>query len=137
MKLKGGCLCGAVRYTATSEPAMTVVCHCAHCQKQSGSSFSVMVAVPRHSLTVNGDDLKSFEDVGESGSPVHRRFCGRCGSPILTEAEAFPAFFFIKAGTLDDTTSLSPETHIWCAHKQPWVRLDEGVARVERNPPAG
>lgn len=49
-KIEGGCLCGAVRYSRGTEPAMTLVCHCVRCQKQSGTSFSVIVAVPRESL---------------------------------------------------------------------------------------
>ena len=34
-KLEGGCLCGAVRYTSEAEPALTAVCHCPDCQKQT------------------------------------------------------------------------------------------------------
>jgi hypothetical protein len=37
---KGGCLCGAVRYVLKSEPQAAAICHCTHCQKQSGSLFS-------------------------------------------------------------------------------------------------
>ncbi len=35
--LKGGCLCGAVRYSVSAEPAMQAVCHCRNCQRQAGS----------------------------------------------------------------------------------------------------
>ena len=42
--IKGGCLCGQVRYTANAEPAFTGVCHCKNCQKQAGSAFSIVVA---------------------------------------------------------------------------------------------
>jgi len=28
MEIKGGCLCGAVRYTAEADPASATVCHC-------------------------------------------------------------------------------------------------------------
>ena len=45
-KLTGGCLCGSVRYECDATPLGTAVCHCTHCQKVSGSAFSVNVLVP-------------------------------------------------------------------------------------------
>jgi hypothetical protein len=41
-EMTGGCLCGQVRYSANAEPAFVGVCHCKHCQKQTGSAFSVI-----------------------------------------------------------------------------------------------
>ena len=46
-KIVGGCLCGKVRYASTADPVMTAVCHCKDCQKQAGTAFSVIVAVPK------------------------------------------------------------------------------------------
>ena len=36
MEIKGGCLCGAVRYTAEADPTSATVCHCRDCQKFTG-----------------------------------------------------------------------------------------------------
>jgi hypothetical protein len=41
-EITGGCLCGQVRYSANAEPAFVGVCHCTHCQKQTGTAFSVL-----------------------------------------------------------------------------------------------
>ena len=38
-KITGGCLCGAVRYTAEAEAASATVCHCRDCQKFTGSDI--------------------------------------------------------------------------------------------------
>src|SRR6187551_1629262 len=56
-KISGGCLCGAVRYECNAEPFGTAICHCTHCQKVSGSAFSVNVVVPAPSLTWLGQSL--------------------------------------------------------------------------------
>ncbi len=32
-KIRGGCLCGAVRYSTDAEPLLTAVCHCKNCQR--------------------------------------------------------------------------------------------------------
>ena len=134
-RIEGGCLCGAVRYSCDSEPVMTAICHCAHCQKQSGTAFSVVIAVPRDSLSVRGDALKIYEDIGESGQPVYRKFCGKCGSPVVSVVVAMPEVLFIKSGTLDDRSWLQPESHIWVEHKQPWYPVPEGMPQIDRNPP--
>jgi hypothetical protein len=49
-KRSGGCLCGTVRYTLDCEPVMLALCHCTHCQKQSGSAFSANIAVAEFEL---------------------------------------------------------------------------------------
>ncbi len=120
----GGCLCGKIRYASTADPVMTAVCHCTHCQKQAGSAYSVIVGVPQPALKVTGT-LKDYVDKGESGLPVHRNFCPECGSPVLTVVDAMPQLTFVKAGTLDDTSTLNPTMEIFCSSAQAWTRNDK------------
>src|ERR1700712_1989113 len=99
-RIEGGCLWGAVRYRSGAEPAMQVVCHCKTCQKTSGSAFSMNVAVPQDSLTVEGGTLRSYIDhSGASGQPFQRHYCGICGSPVYTHGGAYGGGRIIKAGT--------------------------------------
>jgi hypothetical protein len=114
------------------------VCHCTECQKQTGSTFSMIVAVPRDALKVEGDSLSSVTTVGtDSNQPVDRRFCGACGSPIVSLAEAAPQLAFIKAGTLNDKSWFEPQMHVWCDSAQPWVPLDSHPgAKLPRGVPA-
>ena len=51
--MDGGCLCGDVRYSATGEPKVISTCHCTDCQKQSGSAFVEVVAVPNETFTLH------------------------------------------------------------------------------------
>jgi hypothetical protein len=133
----GGCLCGGVRYASEAEPVLTALCHCRHCQKQTSSAFSVLVALPKGSLRTEGQALAAFEDVGDSGLPVIRRFCPQCGSAIMTEIAATTDLDWLKAGTLDDPTWLRPQMNIWCSSAQPWVSMDDDIPAYERNPPLG
>lgn len=129
----GGCLCGAVRYAAAGEPAMQVVCHCTHCQKQSGSAFSTIVGYPDAAVRMTHGAPTVYRDRGESGQAVERRFCGMCGSPLFSIVAVAPGMTFIKSGTLDDTSGFAPAAHIWAKSKQCWV--DTGaVPAFERNP---
>lgn len=135
-KIEGGCLCGAVRYRSSAEPLMTVICQCSHCQRTSGSPYSVMLAMPQDSLEFDGA-LSTYDDTGTSGQVVHRRFCGRCGSPIVSDAEVAPNMRFLKAGSLDDASGVQPQAAIWCDSAQPWAPLPDGVQQVPQNPPFG
>jgi hypothetical protein len=135
--MNGGCLCGAITYRCDAEPVLTGICHCRNCQKQTGSSFSLLVAVPKGALEIEGRTLKTFNDIGESGLPVLRKFCGACGAPIVSQLAAMPELEFIKAGTLEDTSWLSPGMEIWCDSSQPWLKIDGSRQRVQRNPQLG
>lgn len=133
-KLDGHCLCGNVTYSSSAEPAMTAVCHCKDCQRQSGTALSILVGVPRESLELEGD-LATFTTIGEDhGQENERRFCPNCGSPVLTTTPVMPDLVFIKAGTLDDTSWLEPQMEIWTSSAQPWVPAVEGPERLERGP---
>jgi hypothetical protein len=135
-KLDGHCLCGNVTYGCDAEPIATAVCHCTECQRSTGTSFSVVVLVPRAAFHVEGDSLGTFTTVGtDSGAEVARQFCRDCGSPIVSLAAAMPDAAIIKAGTLDDRSWLEPQMHVWCDSAQPWVPLDQVEApKLARGP---
>jgi hypothetical protein len=109
---------------------------CTHCQRQSGSAFSANVGIPKGSLQYIGDLPATFEDLGASGLPVHRRFCNKCGSPIVSEAEATPTLDWLKSGTLDDRSWLQPQVSVWCDSAQPWVKLPDAMPKFPTSPPA-
>jgi hypothetical protein len=116
-----------------AKPVETVVCHCRNCQKQAGSAFSVVAFFPRDSLQLEGE-LQTFEDKGTSGQTVFRRFCGNCGSPVITDTEHAPemGLIFIKAGTLDEVDDLVPSVHVWAERKHCWLTLAEDQLQLER-----
>jgi hypothetical protein len=136
-RISGGCLCGAVRYETDAEPVLMGVCHCRHCQRQSGSAFSMLVAVPKGTLRLSGGPLGEFHDTGDSTQPVVRKFCRTCGSPVLSDVAVMPMLDFVKAGTLDDTSWFKPGFHMFCEHAQTWSLPEDGTPHFPRNPPPG
>ena len=134
-KITGGCLCGAVRFESSAEPKMIVACHCRTCQKNTGSAFSLNVAMPADEVTIRGDTLRTFQESNETGGPpFYRSFCANCGSPISGRGDAYPGVLFLKAGTFDDPSWLKPSAHMWCAEKQPWVDIDDDVQKFDESP---
>lgn len=121
-EVKGSCLCGAIRYTCDSDPLFTAVCHCTTCQKSTGTAFSVVVGVKKSSLKITGETLKTYEATGDSGHPTYRHFCSRCGSTLYAEMGLRPGLACIKAGTLDNPSSLKPQMHVYWRDHQPWIK---------------
>jgi hypothetical protein len=133
--ITGRCLCGSVSYSADADPVVQAVCHCADCQRQTGSPFTVFVGVPRAALTVEGDTLASFTTIGEDhGGETQRSFCSVCGAPVFSIAAVAPELALIKAGSLDDASWLEPAMEFWMSSAQPWSPHFEQAARVERGP---
>jgi hypothetical protein len=128
MTQTGRCQCGQITYGLSGGLIATAVCHCDHCQRQSGAAFSVNLIVHESQLAVSGD-LSTFEDRGEHGDAVYvyRRFCGQCGTPIFSALVEPAGILAVKAGTLDDKSGVRPTVEVWCDHKQPWVELP-GIA---------
>ena len=132
-KRSGGCLCGAVRYSTDWPPLSVATCQCANCQKQAGSSISVLAMVPAAGLEITGE-LNIYADRGDSGGTVYRKFCPKCGSPVISDIPGLEAqgVRVIKAGTLDDRTGLNPQMHFWTDSAQDWMVLPEGGLKMER-----
>lgn len=133
MTRTGRCLCGQVSYELAGDLVATAVCHCEHCQRQSGGAFSVNLVAHESQLTVSGE-LKTYEETGERGDAVYvrRRFCGSCGSPIVSELAQTAGLVAVKAGTLDDTAEVHPTVEVWCVDRQPWVALPGMAASLDR-----
>lgn len=132
-QLEGHCLCGSVSYRCDAEPQITFVCHCEDCQCQTGSTFSIVVGVPRAALHVEGDTLATHVTVGtDTGEERQRQFCSKCGSPIVSLLDEDLDLAFIKAGTLNDRSWLSPTLEMWCDSAQPWLAAPANTQRLGR-----
>ena len=128
----GGCLCGNIRYAINAEPALTIVCHCTHCQKASGSAFSTNFVVPRADVAFSGGEMSAYDDQADSGNRLRRSFCPTCGSSIMSESSGRPGVAVMKAGTLDDPSSIRPTMQIWTRSAQPWVRFAAEMVSMEK-----
>jgi hypothetical protein len=131
--MNGGCLCGAVRYSASGDPAVTSICHCQHCQKQTGSAFVEVVAVPNENFLVRGK-LQTFTIAGDSGRKKNSKFCPHCGSVVVVEAEGFPGMALIMGRTLDDSSWLNPSIALFCDSARPWIAVSHEMKRFPRMP---
>jgi len=133
MEIKGGCLCGAVRYMADADPTSATVCHCRDCQKFTGSAFAALVRVAREAVTIEGT-LKTFSSIGGSGNPILRHFCPECGSSIAEEPGTRPGMIILNIGTFDDPTVAKAGREIFRDDALPWVEVHGEIPRFAKRP---
>ena len=131
--ISGGCLCGAVRYTAEAEAPTATVCHCRDCQKFTGSAFAALVMVPKDALKLTGA-LKTFSSLGGSGKPILRHFCPECGSSIAEEPGTRPGLVILNVGTFDDPAAVMPGREIFRDDAVPWVQVAGDIPRFAKRP---
>jgi len=133
-KQTGQCLCGAMKYEVSADPIRSSICHCSHCQKASGSAYSINIIIPREAFKIIGKTLVTYLDRGGSGKELRRYFCSTCGSPLYTETDAMPNFTIVKAGTLNDTTNFKPNINIFCESKMDWLKQCNKTVDFEKAP---
>jgi hypothetical protein len=130
----GSCQCGNVTYEVTGEPLAVVACHCADCQKLSTSAFSVSMILKRSGFNVLSGELKRWDRPTASGGVAICWFCPDCGNRIYHESPDTPDIVRLKPGTLDDTSVLAPQAHVWTCREQPWLSNFQDLPKFERQP---
>ena len=132
----GGCACGAVRYECTAAPLFSLNCHCRDCQRETGSAFAPILAVPRAAFALTQGSPKYFDVKADSGHTTRRSFCAECGSPLFGEPGSRVDMVTIRAGSLDDPSEFRPSRDIYTASAQPWDYMNPDLPKVPRLPEA-
>lgn len=118
--LTGGCLCGAVRFSAAGPPDRVGLCHCLDCRKHHGALFYAAAIFPARAVTV----------VGEVRDYQGRCFCPTCGSSVFArtgdEIE-------LHLGALDAPDQAMPSYELWTSRRERWLPPFSGLRRHWRD----
>lgn len=129
----GGCGCGHVRYRVEGEPMMVHNCHCRLCQQQTGSSSVVNAFFEIDRVTLVQGELTEHELKGGSGRPHVICRCRSCGTALWSWYGRLGRLSYgIRAGTLDEPGSVTPDVVIFTESKMPWVALPGGIPTFEQ-----
>ena len=132
--LKGGCLCGAIRYSIVTPVTELRACHCTSCQKVSGAGGTVNALVASKDLRLEKGSLKRYSATADSGRILHRYFCGDCGSHIYSQREVSPERVVVRAGTIENAPPMKLGAHIWTRSKRPWSYIDPAASQMAGQP---
>lgn len=132
--LKGSCLCGAVKYEVTGEPARFYHCHCTRCRKASGTGHaSNLFLQPGKLAWISGEDqLRAFK-VPEA-KRFTNQFCTTCGSRMPRQA-AGTDVVMIPAGSLDDDSPIPPQARIFGGSRANWSCSGDQVPQFDEYAP--
>jgi hypothetical protein len=127
---EGGCACGEIRYRLTSDPMFTHCCHCLNCQRQTGSAFVVNLLIEADRMELLAGDPQPVDVPRDDGS-VQRIFrCPTCQVAVYSEYGR-PEVRFVRGGTLDRPSSVTPDVHIYTRSKVGWITLPESTPAFE------
>jgi len=112
-------------------PLFVHCCHCTDCQRQTGSAFVLNALIEASEVETLSGEPKAYVMPTDSGQP-HRIFrCAACGTAVWSEYGGRDQIRFVRLGTLDAPSALTPDVHIYTRSKAPWVRLPEGAPAFE------
>jgi hypothetical protein len=127
---EGGCACGAVRYRLASDPLFVHCCHCLNCQRQTGSAFVVNLLIEADRVELLAGNPQPVDVPRDDGSSQRIFRCPACKVAIFSEYGR-PEVRFVRGGTLDEPSSVSPDVHIYTRSKLGWVAVPESVPAFE------
>jgi hypothetical protein len=104
-------------------PLLVYAYHCTECQRWSGSAFSLSMPVASKSFRVMRGEPKPWRRVGASGIQSTYWFRSVCGGRVYGERDARPDIIAVRAGTLDDTSWVTPIAHVYMRSAQPWEQI--------------
>lgn len=105
--MRGHCLCGAVKFTATPAKMEMGVCHCSMCRRWSGGVFMAVDC----GTSVVVDDASQL-GVYKSSGYGERCFCEACGSTLFWRMQDGSANV-VAAQAFDDASGFALVSEIF------------------------
>jgi hypothetical protein len=131
--LRGGCLCGAVRFEARAPFTSARYCHCHRCQHRTGAAWaaSARIDTADFEVTSGADLIRSWQP--EDGMP--KAFCADCGGHLFS-GSLDGDFVSVRLGAVDGDPGIRPEFHQWVSSAAPWEPIpDDGLPRFDAAAP--
>jgi hypothetical protein len=128
-QIEGGCGCGIVRFRLTYDP-LFIHCHCLSCQRQTGSAFVINLLIEEDRIELLAGELHPVDVPRDDGSRQRIFRCPTCQVAVYS-LYSRRGVGFVRGGTLDDPSGVTPDVHIYTRSKLPWVSLPDSVPTFE------
>ena len=133
MAIKGGCLCGGVRYEITGVLFAAGHCHCSMCRRQHGAAFSTYANFnPGDFNWISGESLVKVYETSQGGGWC---FCRECGSSLAGTDQG--RITSVTLGTVEGDPGVRPEAHIFVGSKALWYDINDDLPQFEQRSPEG
>ncbi|MFV8259218.1 GFA family protein [Bdellovibrio bacteriovorus] len=128
----GSCLCQSVTFEVTGAFESFFLCHCKHCQKDTGSAHAANLFSSSAKLNwLSGEDKITTYNLP---STRHiKSFCKQCGAAV-PNLQMEGKLLVVPAGSLNTEVLIKPTAHIFCSSQASWtVDLDK-VRKFDKLP---
>jgi hypothetical protein len=109
--MSGGCLCGAVRFTATPKDRDVGACHCSMCRKWTAGPF--MVVDCADTMKIENDTSLG---VYRSSEWAERCFCKNCGTALFYRLVG-KGQHYVSAEAFDDRAGYALTSQVFIDEK--------------------
>lgn len=131
-KHKGSCLCGSIAFEVVGDFDSFLLCHCKHCQKDTGSAHAANIFSSSATLAWLSSE-ESVKTYSLQNSRHTKSFCSNCGS-AMPNLQMEGKLLVVPAGSLDDSFSMKPNAHIFNSSKAEWDVDLEKINKFEKLP---
>ncbi|HZR05907.1 MAG TPA: GFA family protein [Candidatus Udaeobacter sp.] len=120
--IRGGCLCGAIRYAGVGEPYNVTHCHCQDCRKSTGAPVVTWASFRRGNFQFTKGKPREIAWGGRV-----RSFCPTCGSALTFMSEPDTNEIDVTVATFDRPEIVTPADHIWTEDRISWIKLADNL----------
>ena len=124
-KVKGSCLCGAVRLEVTLPSKFCTHCHCSTCRRAHGAAFVTWAGFRAQQVQItHGSDLLARY---HTETDATRSFCLKCGSTLLFESPRWKGETHVALASLHGPIDRLPQGHFDVDCKAPWWEITDDL----------
>ncbi len=133
--VRGGCLCGRVRFELVEPPISAGYCHCTRCQRRTGTAASISAQIDGGALQIlaGSEQIRGWTP-GDGG--WEKCFCGECGAHLYSRNPSDPKQIGVRMSAFDSDPGVRPSFRQYLAYAASWEPIpDDGLERFQEGRP--
>jgi hypothetical protein len=130
VKFVASCQCGQLKFEASSEPALELICHCIDCQDALQADFANIAFFKIDETLVEGE-LAEKVYLAASDNETCRQYCDQCETIMFDRSEGFPNLIGVMVSQLQPPFEPRPACHVYVSDKKAEVKIPEGMKQYE------
>ena len=124
--VRGGCMCGSVKYHVVEPFRMVQHCHCGRCRKARAAAHATNGFTSLDGVEfVQGEDNLAYYKLPEA-KYFTQAFCRTCGSK-MPRLDPGRDIAVIPFGGLDDDPGARPQRHIYVDYMAKWYEITDDL----------
>jgi hypothetical protein len=132
--ITGSCICNTVRYRLRTSPLYCYACHCADCQKSTGSAFGLNLNIEVYNIQIISPTAPVFIKREKKPGVIDQHAeCPQCRVQLWSNNALEDAIADVRVGTLDFASLMEPDCHIFVDSKLDWIRLPDDAKTMPQD----